>query len=153
MTASRTTALAHSADFTPIAPGCAPGPQLIAGPTELARWIRMIIGAPSTMRLRYGALDGGWSTVRGNRFVGRNVPTIRAAVEGCVVHDGRIFLLDRSDVTDRTSLPDIEAAVSAIRKLMGRLAALPAPAPQRVAVEVLDAPATSRRRLAAAGVR
>lgn len=150
--------LQHSAGFTPIAPGCAPGPQLLAGPTELAKWIRVIVGAPVTMRLRYRLEDGGWSTVRKGKFVGRNVPTIRAAIEGCVVVGERIYLLDRSDVTERTSLADIEAAQRGIRALMGRVRLA---APQPAAVEILDAPgrvsaaitAPRQRRLAAAGVR
>lgn len=136
--------LQHSASFAPIAPGCVPGPALLAGASELARWIRGIIGAPTRMQLRYRAEEGGWTTVKGSRYVGRNVPTIRAAIEGCVMAEGRIYLLDRSDVTDRTSLADIAAAQRAIRALI--LAAL---APKRPAGRVA---APARKRLAAAEV-
>lgn len=114
--------LTHSAPgLTPIAPEAPSGPALLTGPTELARWIRAIVGAPASLRLRYRAEEGGWRVVRSGAFVGRNVPTVRAAIEGCVAVDGRIYLLDRSDVTDKTSLADIAAAEQAIRAIMGTL--------------------------------
>lgn len=91
-------------------------------PPRLADEIRQILGLPATMKLRFREEHGGWSTVDGD-FLGRNVPTIRAAVAGLVRVDGRRAVLgDGTSVSARmAAAPDVAVAERAIAQLRRRL--------------------------------
>lgn len=92
-------------------------------PPKLADEIRQVLGLPATIKLRFREEHGGWSTVDGD-FLGRNVPTIRAAAVGIDRQDGRrMYLTDGSLVPARLVEPaDVTAAQRGIAQVRRRVA-------------------------------
>lgn len=120
-------------------------PQAPATP-KIADEIRRVCGWGPGRKLEYDRAAGGWHTTSGD-FVGRNLPTVRAAVEGYRVqaatrpapqvdaeidldddHDAdadefaaaprdRVLLADGTDVTGKTSPADVAACRRALREL------------------------------------
>lgn len=97
-------------------------PPQPARPPKLADEIRQALGLPSTVKLRFREDHGGWATVDGD-YLGKNVPTIRAAAVGVRCAEGRhVVLNDGSRVPVRMVLePDVEAARRAITQLRRRM--------------------------------